>query len=225
MSYDTTEGRWIEEDPAHYIDGVNLYQLEGGSPIKFLDPTGTVRKKIVIEMEPDPTWTDDLAQWLNSDERITPKSLKDATKALLNNSDGTPRNHNDDAWDTRCDKKECFSEIVITGHNSGGIMMLANYVNLSAANLEAIGRGTSKTGGPLTQDQKDLADFLKAIKDSLCRGGRVVLAGCNTALTAQALANSGLLGKPNGAGGIDDPVIIGTKTKIKWNPWIPGGFW
>lgn len=44
MSYSPTIGRFLEMDPDEYIDGPNTYQLEGGNPIDFLDPSGTKRK-------------------------------------------------------------------------------------------------------------------------------------------------------------------------------------
>jgi len=40
MSYDPTLGRFLETDPAQYIDGPNLYQMERSNPITGLDPLG-----------------------------------------------------------------------------------------------------------------------------------------------------------------------------------------
>lgn len=40
MSYDPTIGRWLEADPAGYIDGPNLYQIESSNPVSLVDPTG-----------------------------------------------------------------------------------------------------------------------------------------------------------------------------------------
>jgi RHS repeat-associated protein len=38
--YSPTLGRWMEQDPAQYIDGANTYQFVMGNPIDRLDPSG-----------------------------------------------------------------------------------------------------------------------------------------------------------------------------------------
>jgi uncharacterized protein RhaS with RHS repeats len=40
MSYSSTLGRWIQQDPAGYVDGVNAYQYVRGSPTTLVDPSG-----------------------------------------------------------------------------------------------------------------------------------------------------------------------------------------
>src|SRR5690349_12385755 len=40
MSYSSTLGRWMEQDPAGYLDGANLYQAVRSSPVTGLDPKG-----------------------------------------------------------------------------------------------------------------------------------------------------------------------------------------
>ena len=40
MSYDPTLGRFIEMDPAMYIDGPNRYQMERSNPVRLTDPFG-----------------------------------------------------------------------------------------------------------------------------------------------------------------------------------------
>ena len=40
MSYDPTLGRFIEMDPAMYIDGPNMYQMERSNPVRLTDPFG-----------------------------------------------------------------------------------------------------------------------------------------------------------------------------------------
>jgi RHS repeat-associated protein len=42
--YSPTLGRWLQQDPAEYIDGANAYQFEISSPIGQLDPTGLSSK-------------------------------------------------------------------------------------------------------------------------------------------------------------------------------------
>jgi len=38
--YDPEMMRWIQQDPAGYVDGLNLYQYVGGNPVNFTDPSG-----------------------------------------------------------------------------------------------------------------------------------------------------------------------------------------
>lgn len=33
-------GRWLQRDPAGYVDGLNLYEYVGGNPIGAVDPSG-----------------------------------------------------------------------------------------------------------------------------------------------------------------------------------------
>ena len=41
-NYDPTLGRWINQDPAGYINGANTYQFVTSNPVNAMDPTGTV---------------------------------------------------------------------------------------------------------------------------------------------------------------------------------------
>ena len=38
--YDPGAGRWIQRDPAGYVDGLHLYLYVRGNPLAFIDPTG-----------------------------------------------------------------------------------------------------------------------------------------------------------------------------------------
>jgi len=38
--YSTTLGRWLERDPAGYVDGMNLYLYVGANPLLLIDPLG-----------------------------------------------------------------------------------------------------------------------------------------------------------------------------------------
>src|SRR6266568_4230545 len=40
MSYSPTLGKWLERDPAGYVDGANLYEYAVGNPERFTDPFG-----------------------------------------------------------------------------------------------------------------------------------------------------------------------------------------
>jgi hypothetical protein len=40
MSYHPTLGRWLERDPAGYVDGADLYQYVRGNPVGLTDPMG-----------------------------------------------------------------------------------------------------------------------------------------------------------------------------------------
>ena len=44
--YDQTHGRFIQRDPAGYIDGANLFEYVGGNAVKYIDPLGLCRVKI-----------------------------------------------------------------------------------------------------------------------------------------------------------------------------------
>jgi len=39
-SYSPTLGRWLQRDPAGYVDGINLYHGMLGSPLNYVDPLG-----------------------------------------------------------------------------------------------------------------------------------------------------------------------------------------
>lgn len=38
--YSPTLGRWMQQDPAGYVDGANLYEFVGDSPVDRTDPSG-----------------------------------------------------------------------------------------------------------------------------------------------------------------------------------------
>lgn len=42
-TYEPGLGRWLERDPAYYVDGVNLYQYTASNPLDFIDPFGLRR--------------------------------------------------------------------------------------------------------------------------------------------------------------------------------------
>ena len=40
MSYSSALGRWVQQDPAGYIDGANRYNVVSSNPVHRLDPSG-----------------------------------------------------------------------------------------------------------------------------------------------------------------------------------------
>jgi RHS repeat-associated protein len=40
--YDTNKGRYVQRDPAGYVDGLNLYEYSRSNPVRYFDPTGFV---------------------------------------------------------------------------------------------------------------------------------------------------------------------------------------
>ncbi len=42
--YDPANGRWLQRDPAGYVDGGNLYEAFGNNPVRNIDPQGTYFK-------------------------------------------------------------------------------------------------------------------------------------------------------------------------------------
>lgn len=54
MAYSPTLGRWMQQDPAGYVDGLDLYEEEGGNPTAGLDPSGlSLRKTKPNGIDPD----------------------------------------------------------------------------------------------------------------------------------------------------------------------------
>jgi RHS repeat-associated protein len=57
--YSPTLGRWMQMDPAGYVDGLNAYQEERSSPVATLDPAGTQAEaqptidSIKVEVDPE----------------------------------------------------------------------------------------------------------------------------------------------------------------------------
>jgi hypothetical protein len=47
-SYSPTLGRWLERDPAGYVDGMGLYEYVRGGPIAAVDPSGRAMVHPVI---------------------------------------------------------------------------------------------------------------------------------------------------------------------------------
>ncbi|MCW5763649.1 MAG: RHS repeat-associated core domain-containing protein [Phycisphaeraceae bacterium] len=65
--YSPRLGRWIERDPAGYVDGGNLYQYGSSDPIMFVDPSGLASGR------PDMACT--MIQWSGSGACRTPKMM------------------------------------------------------------------------------------------------------------------------------------------------------
>lgn len=42
--YNTMSGTWMGEDPARYVNGLNLYQFTGDAPTRWMDPSGLLYK-------------------------------------------------------------------------------------------------------------------------------------------------------------------------------------
>src|SRR5688572_21835128 len=48
MAYSPTLGRWIQTDPAGYLDGQNLYEYVRSNPASGVDPYGLFTNHVVI---------------------------------------------------------------------------------------------------------------------------------------------------------------------------------
>jgi RHS repeat-associated protein len=75
--YNTSLGRWLRQDPAGYLDGANLYQVDNSNPIINLDPQGMAPQAAPAAKQPamDPA-TKELVQALK-DPKIR-QALADA---------------------------------------------------------------------------------------------------------------------------------------------------
>jgi RHS repeat-associated protein len=65
-NYDPTLGRWINQDPAGYINGANTYQFVMGNPVGYVDPMGlAVVTRPAVKPSPvsteGPLWEPDAA--------------------------------------------------------------------------------------------------------------------------------------------------------------------
>jgi RHS repeat-associated protein len=66
-------GRWMEEDPAGYVEGLNLYQAVSDSPVEKIDPSGTDSGGEVLPVStivypigpPFPVYNPHLPRWWN----------------------------------------------------------------------------------------------------------------------------------------------------------------
>jgi hypothetical protein len=58
MSYDPTLGVWLETDPAQYVEGPNLHQMERSNPIARVDSSGTESTTQPTTTQPttEPAW-------------------------------------------------------------------------------------------------------------------------------------------------------------------------
>ena len=51
--YSPSLGRWMEQDPAQYINGANTYQMDLGGPEGAVDPAGTDEISVSYNLTPD----------------------------------------------------------------------------------------------------------------------------------------------------------------------------
>jgi RHS repeat-associated protein len=61
--YSPTLGRWMQQDPMGYVDGMNLYQYEVSNPIRFTDAMGTTHQLPEDPDEINPVLNDMWAEW------------------------------------------------------------------------------------------------------------------------------------------------------------------
>lgn len=92
MSYDPTLGRWIEMDPATYIDGPNMYPMERSNPVRYTDPLGLQAQPAGPATKPtsQPTAHSGTAKWGSGDSAMDVSwSIKDMTGSSYNAAMGT----------------------------------------------------------------------------------------------------------------------------------------
>jgi RHS repeat-associated protein len=122
-TYETGLGRWIERDPAGYVDGFNLWNIVSGGPIGNIDPEGLKRIALVLRGQ-------SFFGLLGDSEELMQKTKE----AIANQAGATivAGGEDDDLFEVGrrkiCDalvagcKRECgtMESVIIVGHSNGG---------------------------------------------------------------------------------------------------------
>lgn len=122
-TYETGLGRWIERDPAGYVDGFNLWSMVSGGPIGNIDPEGLKRIALVLRGQ-------SFFGLLGDSEELMQKTKE----AIANQAGATivAGGEDDDLFEVGrrkiCDalvagcKMECgtMASVIIVGHSNGG---------------------------------------------------------------------------------------------------------
>ncbi len=80
--YDPVTGRWLQRDPAGYVDGVNLYEMLGSSPLVYLDPFGLNRVCGIRVWLLTGSWCEDRAIYDYADDAFS-QTVWDRTNGTL----------------------------------------------------------------------------------------------------------------------------------------------
>ena len=54
--YDSNLGRWMEQDPAGYVDGMNAFESVRSNPVTLVDPLGLDAGALIIGPPAPPGW-------------------------------------------------------------------------------------------------------------------------------------------------------------------------
>jgi RHS repeat-associated protein len=181
--YSPILGRWIEPDPAGYVDGGSLYQFALSNSLRFTDPLGTEHLSRGFEFENNLNydewfnhhmpWTPSVDVFTNTSEAMN--SIQDLRDGL--ESEGESYNPNSSSFGN-C--SYCVDVVTIYGHGSNGGLVFG----LNDHNSENIFTHLS----PQIPNSPEMR-FLNAIRGILCAHATVRFVMCDSGTFGNDLAS------------------------------------